>query len=276
VAAKVNQFGGARVMTETPLLVTIADGVATLTLNRPDRLNALTAALHEALASALDRAAGDETIRALLITGAGRGFCAGQDLSERKLAPGEPRRDLGQGLERYYNPLIRRLRGLEKPVIAAVNGVAAGAGVGLALACDIVIAAHSAGFIEAFSRIGLVPDAGNTWFLPRLVGSARAMGMALTGEAIPAERAAEWGLIWKAVPDDMLMTEARDLARRLAQGPTRALGLTKRAIDRSGTNDLDTQLDLERDLQREAGLGEDYREGVAAFLEKRPPRFTGR
>jgi len=263
-------------MTETPLLVTVADGVATLTLNRPDCLNAFTAALHEELRGALDRAASDEAIRALLITGAGRGFCAGQDLSERRTDAGAPRRDLGQGIERYYNPLIRRLRSLEKPIIAAVNGVAAGAGAGLALACDIVIAAQSASFIEAFSRIGLVPDAGNTWFLPRLVGTARAMAMALTGEAVSAERAAAWGLIWKAVPDDALMTEARHLAQRLAQGPTRALGLTKRALNRSSTNGLDAQLDLERDLQREAGLGEDYREGVAAFLEKRPPRFTGR
>ncbi len=263
-------------MTEAPLLVAVADGVATLTLNRPDRLNAFTTELHEALAEMLDRAAGDDAIRALLITGAGRGFCAGQDLSERKPVPGEARRDLGQGLERYYNPLIRRLRRLEKPIVAAVNGVAAGAGVGLALACDIVIAARSASFIEAFIRIGLVPDAGNTWFLPRLVGSARAMAMALTAEPVPAERAAEWGLIWKAVPDDALMSEARELALRLAQGPTRALGLTKRALGRSSTNDLDAQLDLERDLQREVGLGEDYREGVAAFLQKRPPRFTGR
>ncbi len=263
-------------MTETPLLVTVADGIATLTLNRPERLNAFTAALHEALAAALDRAAGEPAVRALLITGVGRGFCAGQDLSERRPVPGEVRRDLGQGLERYYNPLIRRLRGLEKPIVAAVNGVAAGAGAGLALACDIVIAARSASFIEAFNRIGLVPDAGNTWFLPRLVGSARAMAMALTGEAVPAERAAEWGLIWKVVPDEALMAEARGLALRLAQGPTRALGLTKRALNRSGTNDLDAQLDLERDLQREVGLGEDYREGVAAFLEKRPPRFSGR
>ena len=263
-------------MTETPLLVAVDDGVATLTLNRPERLNAFTAALHEALAAALEHAAHDDAVRALLITGAGRGFCAGQDLSERMPIPGEARRDLGNGLERYYNPLIRRLRGLEKPVVAAVNGVAAGAGVGLALACDIVIAAQSASFIEAFSRIGLVPDAGNTWFLPRLAGSARAMGMALTGEAVPAERAADWGLIWKAVPDEALMSEARELAVRLAHGPTRALGLTKRALNRSPANDLDSQLDLERDLQREAGLGEDYREGVAAFLEKRPPRFSGR
>ena len=263
-------------MTETTLLATVAEGVATLTLNRPQRLNAFTAALHEELAAALQRLADDDDVRALMITGAGRGFCAGQDLSERKPIPGEALRDLGGGIERYYNPLIRRLRALEKPVVAAVNGVAAGAGAGLAFACDVVIAAHSASFVEAFSRIGLVPDAGNTWFLPRLAGSARAMAMALTGDAVPAELAAEWGLIWKVVPDDALMTEARALAVRLAQGPTRALGLTKRALNRSTTNDLNAQLDLERDLQREAGLGEDYREGVAAFLEKRPPRFNGR
>lgn len=262
-------------MSEEPLLVSVADGVATLTLNRPERLNAFTAALHEALASALAQAAVDETIRAVLITGAGRGFCAGQDLSERKPVPGETR-DAGQGLERYYNPLVRRLRGLEKPVIAAVNGVAAGAGASLALACDIAIAANSASFIQAFSRIGLVPDAGSTWFLPRLLGSARAMALALTGEAVPAERAAEWGLIWKAVPDETLMSEAIALAARLAQGPTRAYGLIKRALGRSSVNTLDAQLNLERDLQREAGRTEDVREGITAFLEKRPPRFTGR
>ena len=262
-------------MSEEPLLVSVADGVATFTLNRPERLNAFTAALHEALASALVQAAVDETIRAVLITGAGRGFCAGQDLSERKPVPGETR-DAGQGLERFYNPLVRRLRGLEKPVIAAVNGVAAGAGASLALACDIVIAANSASFIQAFSRIGLIPDAGSTWFLPRLLGSARAMALALTGEAVPAERAAEWGLIWKAVPDETLMSEAIALAARLAQGPTRAYGLIKRALGRSSVNTLDAQLNLERDLQREAGRTEDVREGVTAFLEKRPPRFTGR
>src|SRR5262249_17815229 len=214
-------------MTETPLLVAVTDGIATLTLNRPERLNAFTAGLHEALAAALDNAANDATIRALLITGAGRGFCAGQDLSERKPVPGGARPDLGQGLDRHYNPLIRRLRNLEKPIIAAANGVAAGAGAGLAPACDIVLAARSASFIEAFSRIGLVPDAGNTWFLPRLVGSARATALALTGDTLSAERAAEWGLIWKVVSDDILMTEARGLALRLAQGPTRALGLAK-------------------------------------------------
>jgi len=263
-------------MTEVPLLVAVGNGVATLTLNRPDRLNALTPALHEALAAGLARASDDERVRAVLITGAGRGFCAGQDLADRKQAPGEAPREVGHDLERYYNPLVRRLRSLEKPVIAAVNGVAAGAGMSLALACDIVIAAGSASFIQAFSRIGLVPDAGSSWLLPRLVGSARALGLMLTGEALPAERAAEWGLIWKTVPDAALMPEARGLAERLAQGPTRGLGLIKRALNRSLTNSLEAHLDLERELQREAGRTEDYREGVAAFLEKRPARFTGR
>ena len=262
-------------MTETPLLLDLSEGVLTLTLNRPERLNAFVPALHEALAAAFLRAERDAAIRAVLVTGAGRGFCAGQDLQERKFVPGEGPRDLGAGLDRYYNPLIRRIRALEKPVVAAVNGVAAGAGMSLALACDIVIAARSASFIQAFSRIGLVPDAGSTWFLPRLAGSARALGLALTGEALPAEQAAAWGLIWKCVADDALMTEARALAQRLAQGPTKGLGLIKRALNRSAHNDLDTQLDLERDTQREAGRSADYREGVSAFLEKRPPRFKG-
>ncbi|HVM77944.1 MAG TPA: 2-(1,2-epoxy-1,2-dihydrophenyl)acetyl-CoA isomerase PaaG [Stellaceae bacterium] len=262
-------------MTDSPLLLELSKGVLTLTLNRPERLNAFVPTMHEALAAAFARAEGEAAIRAVLVTGAGRGFCAGQDLQERKFAPGERPRDLGAGLDRYYNPLIRRIRALEKPVVAAVNGVAAGAGMSLALACDIVIAARSASFIQAFSRIGLVPDAGSTWFLPRLAGSARALGLALTGEALPAEQAAAWGLIWRCVADDALMTEARALAQRLAQGPTKGLGLIKRALNRSARNDLDTQLDLERDTQREAGRSEDYREGITAFLEKRAPQFKG-
>lgn len=263
-------------MTEPLLLVAVAEGVATLTLNRPERLNAFTAGLHEELAAALERAAGDDAIRALLITGAGRGFCAGQDLSERKPTPGEGPRDLSQALERYYNPLIRRLRALPKPIIAAVNGPAAGAGANIAFACDIVIAARGASFLQAFCRLGLVPDAGGTWFLPRLAGSARAMGMALLGESVPAEKAAEWGLIWQVVDDDKLMDAARGLAHKLAQGPTVGLGLIKQALNRSLDNGLDAQLDVERDLQRAAAGSEDFREGVAAFLEKRPARFSGR
>jgi 2-(1,2-epoxy-1,2-dihydrophenyl)acetyl-CoA isomerase len=253
------------------------DGVATVTLNRPDKLNAFNAEMHEALAAALDAAARETRIRAVLLTGAGRGFCAGQDLSARRqLLESGAKLDLGESIERYYNPLVRRLRALPKPVVCAVNGVAAGAGANLALACDIVIAARSASFIQAFAKIGLVPDSGGSWFLPRLVGEARARALLLLGDKVGAEDAAQWGMIWRVVDDAALMAEARELARRLARAPTRALGLIKRALLESGANPLDAQLDLERDLQREAGVGEDYREGVTAFLEKREPQFTGR
>jgi 2-(1,2-epoxy-1,2-dihydrophenyl)acetyl-CoA isomerase len=258
------------------IIFDVADGVATITLNRPDKLNAFTVRMHEELAEALDDAAREPAIRALLVTGAGRGFCAGQDLSERKSTPDGPPPDLGASIERWYNPLARRLRALEKPVVCAVNGVAAGAGANLALCCDIVLAARSATFIQAFARIGLVPDAGGTWLLPRLVGQARALGLALLGDKLTAEQAADWGLIWQVVDDAALMDEARSLARRLAQAPTATLGLIKRAINVAPTNTLDAQLDLERDLQREAGRTGDYREGVRAFLEKRPAKFTGR
>jgi 2-(1,2-epoxy-1,2-dihydrophenyl)acetyl-CoA isomerase len=257
------------------IIFEVADGVATITLSRPDKLNAFTVRMHEELAASLDGAARDPAIRALLITGAGRGFCAGQDLSERRSTPDGPPPDLGASIERWYNPLARRLRALEKPVVCAVNGVAAGAGANLALCCDIVLAARSASFIQAFARIGLVPDTGGTWLLPRLVGQARALGLALLGDKLTAEQAADCGLIWQVVDDAALMDEARSLARRLAQAPTATLGLIKRAINAAGTNTLDAQLDLERDLQREAGGTADYREGVRAFLEKRPARFTG-
>jgi 2-(1,2-epoxy-1,2-dihydrophenyl)acetyl-CoA isomerase len=252
-----------------------SDGVAMLTLNRPERLNSFNAAMHEEVATALGTVESDPDIRALLVTGAGRGFCAGQDLNLREAsAAGEF--DAGAAIERYYNPLVRRLKALKKPVLAAVNGPAAGAGANLALACDIVIAARSASFLQAFCRIGLVPDTGGTWFLPRLAGSARAMGMMLLGEPLPATTAAEWGLIWKVVDDETLMAEARALATKLAQGPTVGLGLIKEALNRSLSATLDAQLDAERDLQRIAARSEDFREGVAAFLEKRPPRFAGR
>jgi 2-(1,2-epoxy-1,2-dihydrophenyl)acetyl-CoA isomerase len=252
-----------------------SDGVATLTLNRPERLNSFNAAMHGEVATALGTVESDPAIRALLITGAGRGFCAGQDLNLREAsAAGEF--DAGAAIDRYYNPLVRRLKALKKPVMAAVNGPAAGAGANLALACDIVIAARSASFLQAFCRIGLVPDTGGTWFLPRLAGSARAMGLMLLGEPLPATTAAEWGLIWKVVEDETLMEEARALAAKLAQGPTVGLGLIKEALNRSLSATLDAQLDAERDLQRIAARSEDFREGVAAFLEKRPPRFTGR
>jgi 2-(1,2-epoxy-1,2-dihydrophenyl)acetyl-CoA isomerase len=253
----------------------IAEGVATVTLNRPERLNAFTVEMHAELREALKRIQRDKSVRCLLITGAGRGFCAGQDLSARKREPGAPPPDLGESLERNYNPLIRSLRSLELPVVAAVNGVAAGSGANLALACDIVLAARSASFVESFARIGLIPDAGGTWSLPRLLGQARAMGLALLGEKLPAEQAEAWGLIWRCVDDDQLMQEATALAQRLAKQPTKGLALTKRAINAAWANSLPEQLDLERDLQRLAGRTDDYREGVTAFMEKREPTFKG-
>lgn len=256
------------------ILFGIADGVARLTLNRPDRLNSFTVAMHEEVAAALATLESSDA-RALLITGAGRGFCAGQDLNDRAVSPNGESVDLGLSVERYYNPLIRRLTSLDMPVICAVNGVAAGAGANIALACDIVLAARSAKFIESFAAIGLIPDSGGSWALPRLVGQARAMGMALTGEPIAAEQAADWGLIWKCVDDAVLMTEAEALASRLAAGPTRGLAATKRLIRDTWKKPLDTGLDDERDLMRLLGASNDYREGVAAFLEKRRPNFTG-
>jgi len=258
---------------EPSLIVAEHDGWTELTLNRPDRLNAFNEDLHRALAAALDAAA-DEACRAVLLTGAGRGFCAGQDLGDRASADGPP--DLGATIEAFYNPLIHRIRGLRKPVVCAVNGVAAGAGANIAFACDIVLAARSAKFIQAFARIGLVPDSGGTFFLPRLVGDARARALMLLAEPLSAEKAESWGLIWKAVDDATLMDEARALAAHLATQPTQGLALTKAALNASAGNGLDTQLDLERDLQREAGRTPDYREGVSAFVEKRPARFSGR
>jgi 2-(1,2-epoxy-1,2-dihydrophenyl)acetyl-CoA isomerase len=256
------------------VLVSKAEGVLTVTLNRPEKLNAFVAGMHAALREAVTQAEEDASIRALLVTGAGRAFCAGQDLAERDLD--DPKLDLGGGLEANYNPLVRRLRALPKPVIAAVNGVAAGAGANFALACDIVIAARSATFLQAFARIGLVPDCGGTYFLPRLAGTARAMGMALLAEPVAAEDAERWGLIWKCVDDEKLMDEARAIARSLAAGPTHTYGRIKQAICASAGHTLSEQLDLERDFQREIGRHGDYREGVTAFREKRKPQFTGR
>lgn len=262
-------------MDEAPVLVDERAGYRVVTLNRPRRLNAFNEAMHRALMAALIDAEADPTCRALLLTGAGRAFCAGQDLSDR-VASGGTRPDLGATIGTYYNPLVRKLRALPFPVVAAVNGVAAGAGANIALACDIVLAARSASFIQAFAKIGLVPDSGGTWFLPRLVGAARARGLSMLAEALAADKAEAWGLIWKAVDDDKLMDEADKLARHFAGAPTFGLAQIKRALDVAEANDLDTQLDLERDLQRQAGASPDYAEGVKAFMEKRTPNFTGR
>lgn len=254
------------------ILFEVTQGLARLTLNRPDRLNSFTVQMHEEIARALNQL-GDA--RVLLLTGAGRGFCAGQDLSDRAVAPGGEGVDLGESLEARYNPLIRRLASLEMPVICAVNGVAAGAGANLALACDIVIAARSAKFIQSFANIGLIPDSGGSWTLPRLAGQARALGLALTGEPLSAEKAEAWGLIWKCVDDDQLASEAGALAVKFAAGPTKGLATSKKLIRESGARTLDAQLELERDAQRDLGRTADYREGVAAFMEKRAPNFTG-
>ncbi len=256
---------------DSVLLVERRDTWTRLTLNRPDRLNSFNQTLHRELAAALDEIAADESCRAVLLTGAGRGFCAGQDLSD--VTEGA---DLGAVVDTFYNPLIRRLRSLRKPIVCAVNGVAAGAGANIAFACDIVIAARGAKFIQAFAKIGLIPDSGGTFFLPRLAGDARARGLALLGEPLSAEQAQAWGLIWKVADDDALAHEAEALTAHLATQPTVTLALIKEGLNASSSNTLDAQLDLERDLQRRAGRTPDYAEGVLAFTQKRAPNFTGR
>lgn len=260
------------------ILHDVADGVATITLNRPEKLNSFTEQMHHELRSALSQAKSDATVRAVVLTGAGRGFCAGQDLSDRVMNTDDPdaQFDLGETLETLYNPLVTLITSMEKPVLCAVNGVAAGAGANVALACDIVIAGQSASFLEPFCRLGLVPDAGGTWSLTHRIGPARAKGLSLLGDKIPAQKAADWGLIWECVPDDTLMETVGTMARTLANGPTKGYAKTKQAINAAGTNTFTEQLAMEATLQRELGRSEDYREGVTAFLEKRTPVFKGR
>jgi len=254
-------------------LLTARDGgVLRLTLNRPERLNALTSDMLVALRSAIEDAQRDAQVRVVLLTGAGRAFCAGQDLGEPGVAPGS---DLGAHIEQHYKPLVLAMRALEKPVIARVHGVAAGAGANLAFACDLVIAGRSAQFVESFARIGLLPDTGGTWMLPRLVGHARAIGLAMLAEPMDAQRAYEWGAIWSVVDDAELDARSDEIAKTLASAPTKALGAIKSALAASWTNGLEEQLDLERDLQRMLGETHDFREGVEAFTQKRSPAFQG-
>jgi 2-(1,2-epoxy-1,2-dihydrophenyl)acetyl-CoA isomerase len=262
-------------MSYESIIFEVDSGIARLTLNRPDKLNSFNIQMHAEVRQAL-ASIPSSGARVLVLTGAGRGFCAGQDLGDRAVAPGSQGVDLGESIENRYNPLVLALRNLPMPVIAAVNGVAAGAGANIALACDIVIAARSANFVQAFSKLGLIPDSGGTWFLPRLVGDARAMGLTLLGNKLPAEQAAAWGLIWQCVEDTELAGAVDAMARQFAVAPTRGLAATKNALRRSWQHTFEEQLDLERDVQRELGRSSDYAEGVAAFTEKRSPRFSGR
>ncbi|UUM32437.1 2-(1,2-epoxy-1,2-dihydrophenyl)acetyl-CoA isomerase PaaG [Vibrio japonicus] len=261
---------------EESILFQVEAGVAVITLNRPKQLNSFNPDMHKALKQALKLAETDDSVRAVLLTGTGRGFCAGQDLNDRNVNSGAEMPDLGESIEKYYNPLIKQISSMPKPVIAAVNGVAAGAGANIAFACDIVFAAKSASFIQAFCKIGLVPDSGGTWTLPRLVGSARAKALMLLGDKVSASQAQEWGMIWQCVEDEELIETAMSVANHLATQPTKGLGFIKHALNHSSENSLEVQLDLEKDLQRLAGRTDDYREGIAAFFDKRAPEFKGK
>jgi 2-(1,2-epoxy-1,2-dihydrophenyl)acetyl-CoA isomerase len=264
-------------MTEPTVLIATHGPVRVLTLNRPAALNSFTAAMHAELLPALNAAADDSAVRAVLVTGAGRGFCAGQDLNDPAMVSADGSvPDVGAVIERHYRPLALRMRSMPVPVVAAVNGVAAGAGANFALLADMVLAARSASFIQAFSKIGLVPDCGGTWLLPRLVGRALALGLAMTGDKLPAEEAERMGLIWRCVDDAALMANALALAQKLAAMPVTALAETRRVLDTSGSSSLEVALTLEADTQRQLGRAHDFGEGVAAFLAKRPPQFTDR
>jgi len=263
-------------MTEQSVLLDIDQGIAKVTLNRPKSLNSFNVEMHEQMRAALKTIRNDHTVRVMLLTGNGRGFCAGQDLSDRSVKPGDEAPDLGFSIEKYYNPMLQAIRDLPMPVICAVNGVAAGAGANIALACDITLAARSANFVQAFCKIGLIPDSGGTWTLPRAVGMARAKGLALLGDKLSAEKAEQWGMIWQCVEDDALQDESMKLARHFATQPTKGLAMIKRALHASANNSFEEQSLVERDLQRLAGRTDDYREGVAAFMAKRTPEFKGK